>query len=445
MAILRVVKERAVGVIWAGAWMWPLIAPVIACVRGQVPHAAWAGVGLVGFIVLYLIVVTNAFDDDRRQRLGPLPRLDVVLLLVLAALGITLFMAYRDEPSGWWNLMLYVAVVGTALLPPKLAAAWTLSVIAVTISWAFVAHGADAPDLGGLAQIVFSTLMAGALVQVIKAMQRYNRILRDTRAELAQNAVAQERLRFARDLHDLLGHTMSLIVVKAEVVRRLVEREPALAAEAAADIEAIGRRALTEVREAVNGYRAPEFPVELDSVRTALASAGISVRVRHDGPPVPPAASQVFGWVIREAATNVIRHSGAKACDITVDVDREAATVEIIDTGHGHRLVAGPGDTATRKGVGLVGLRERVVAAGGTLTTGNAPRGGFRVTAAMPATGVPTGGSAQCDPPVLAVHDDVGRGAVELSVPAMAEPPSAEATESDAAAAETLSASAGHS
>ena len=369
MAIPRVVKERATGVIWAGAWMWPLIAPAIACLRSEVPHAVWAGVGLVTFMVLYLIVVTNAFDEDRRRRLGTLPRLDVVLLLVLAALGITLFIAYRNEPSGWWNLMLYVAVVGTALLSPKLAAAWTLGVVAVTISWAFVAHGTDAPDVGGLAQIVFGTLMAGALVQVIKAMQRYNRILRDTRAELAQNAVAQERLRFARDLHDLLGHTMSLIVVKAEVVRRLVDREPALAAEAAADIEAIGRRALTEVREAVNGYRAPEFTVELDSVRTALASAGISVRVRHDGPPVPPAASQVLGWVIREAATNVIRHSGAKVCEVTVSVDRTATRVEIRDTGHGHRLVTGPGDTA-RHGVGLVGLRERVIAAGGTLTTG---------------------------------------------------------------------------
>lgn len=440
MAIPRIVKERIIGVIWAGAWMWPLIAPIVACLRGQVPHAVWAGIGLVTFMVVYLIVVTNAFDEDRRQRLGSLPRFDVVLLLVLAALGIALFIAYRDEPSGWWNLMLYVAVVGTALLPPKVAAAWTLSVVAVTISWAFVGHGADAPDLGGLAQIVFGTLMAGALVQVIKAMQRYNRILRDTRAELAQNAVAQERLRFARDLHDLLGHTMSLIVVKAEVVRRLVEREPALAAEAAADIETIGRRALTEVREAVNGYRAPEFPVELDSVRTALASAGISVRVRHDGPPVPPAASQVFGWVIREAATNVIRHSGAKVCEVTVTVDGRAAMVEVRDTGHGHRLVAGPGDTATRNGVGLVGLRERVIAAGGTLTTGNAPRGGFRVIATMPATGASTCVPAPSDPPMWAVRDDVGRGAVELTVPAMAEAPGAEALSAEALNVEALSA-----
>jgi hypothetical protein len=117
MAIPRVVKERATGVIWAGAWMWPLIPPLIASLRGQVSHAVWAGVGLVTFMVLYLIVVTNAFDEDRRQRRGSLPRLDVVLLLVLAALGITLFIAYRDEPSGWWNIMLYVAVVGAALLP----------------------------------------------------------------------------------------------------------------------------------------------------------------------------------------------------------------------------------------------------------------------------------------------------------------------------------------
>ncbi|HZD99597.1 MAG TPA: histidine kinase [Micromonosporaceae bacterium] len=418
MAIPRAVKERATGVIWAGAWMWPLIPPLIASLRSQVPHAVWASVGLIAFMVLYLIVVTNAFDEDRRQRRGGLPRLDVALLLVLAALGMTLFIAYRDEPSGWWNIMLYIAVVGVALLPLRLAAAWTLGVIGVTVSWALVARGADAPDLGGLAQIVFGTLMAGALVQVIKQMQRYIRILRDTRAELAQNAVAQERLRFARDLHDLLGHTMSLIVVKAEVVRRLVEREPALAAEAAADIEAIGRRALTEVREAVNGYRAPEFPVELDSVRTALASAGISVRVRHDGPPVPPAASPVFGWAIREAATNVIRHSGAKACEVTVTVDATSATLEIRDTGRGHRAGPGSGDRAAPVGVGLVGLRERVTAAGGTLTTGNPSHGGFQVVVTMPATATPPC-TAGADPSMWDVHGHAERSDREAAQPAV--------------------------
>ena len=405
MAIPRAVKERATGVIWAGAWMWPLIAPVVACLRSQVPHPVWAGVGIVTFMVLYLIVVTHAFDEDRRRRLGGLPRLDVALLFVLAALGLTLFIAYRNDRSGWWNLMLYVAVVGTALLTPKLAGAWTLTVIGVTIGWALGARGPGAPSGGDLAEIVFGTLMAGALVFVIKQMQRYIRILRDTRAELAQNAVAEERLRFARDLHDLLGHTMSVIVVKAEVVRRLVEREPTLAAEAAADIEKVGRRALTEVREAVNGYRAPEFAVELDGVQTALADAGISVRVRHDGPPVPPAASQVFGWVIREAATNVIRHSGAKVCEVIVTVDRTAATLEVRDTGYGYRHVAPGSDGRTaRTGVGLLGLRERVTAVGGTLTTGNASRGGFRVFVTMPANPAPSC-VAGPDPSMWAVLD----------------------------------------
>lgn len=419
MAIPRAVKERATGVIWAGAWMWPLIAPVIACLRGQVPHPVWAGVGIVTFMVLYLIVVTHAFDEDRRRRLGGLPRLDVALLFVLAALGLTLFIAYRDDPSGWWNLMLYVAVVGAALLPPKLAGSWTLSVIGVTIGWALGARGPGAPGGGDLAEIVFGTLMASALVLVIKQMQRYIRILRDTRAELAQNAVAQERLRFARDLHDLLGHTMSVIVVKAEVVRRLVEREPALAAEAAADIEEIGRRALTEVREAVNGYRAPEFAVELDSVRTALADAGISVRVRHDGPPVPPAASQVFGWVIREAATNVIRHSGAKICEVTVTVDSTAATLEVRDTGYGYRHIAPGSGGGARTGVGLVGLGERVTAAGGTLTSGNASRGGFRVLVTMPAAPAPSC-VAGSDPSMWAVLDNAqhsDRAALRPTVP----------------------------
>jgi hypothetical protein len=131
----------------------------------------------------------------------------------------------------------------------------------------------------------------------------------------------------------------------------------------------------------------------------------------------------VLGWVIREAATNVIRHSGAKVCEVTVSVDRTATRVEIRDTGHGYRLVTGPGDTA-RHGVGLVGLRERVIAAGGTLTTGNAPRGGFRVIATMPvAAGVAatTSDSTANDPPTWAVGDDANPAAVAPSAPAMAD------------------------
>ena len=408
MSLPRAVKDRIGGIIWAGAWLWPLIAPAVGCIEGNVPYPVLGGVGLLAFVVLYLIIVTNAFDEDRLRRRGRLHAVDLVLVGALAAIGLSLFIGYRDDPYGWWNIMLYVAVVGAATFTPKIAGSWTLSVVGVTVSCVLGARGPDGATAGDVAEIAFGTLMASALVFVVKQMLRYIRVLRDTRAELAQNAVAEERLRFARDLHDLLGHTMSVIVVKAEVVRRLVEREPALAAEAAADIEEIGRRALTEVREAVNGYRAPEFAVELDSVRAALADAGISVRVRHDGPQVPPAASQVFGWVIREAATNVIRHSGAKICEVTVTVDSTTATLEVRDTGYGHRHIApGSGDGA-RTGVGLVGLRERVTAAGGTLATGNASRGGFRVLVTMPAIPAPSC-VAGPDPSMWAVLDPAQR------------------------------------
>jgi two-component system sensor histidine kinase DesK len=174
---------------------------------------------------------------------------------------------------------------------------------------------------------------------------------------------------------------MSLIVVKAEVVRRLVERDPALARQAAADIEEIGRRALTEVREAVDGYRAPDFTTTVDTVRAALADSRIALRVRHDGPPLPPATSQTFGWVIREAATNAIRHSHAKAADVTLTVTHVDAVLEFRDDGRGVRGLVG----ASRAGSGLIGLRERVTAAGGTFSVGNVDGGGFRVVATMPA------------------------------------------------------------
>ena len=387
MKVRPQVKERIIGSVWAAAWMWPLISPAIAIAEGRTPHAVWAGIGLAAFVGTYIVVVTNGFDVDRRRgRVLPTGR-DLLLLGIMTAIGITLFATYADAPDDWPGLLLYIGVAGAATFRPAIAGAWTVSVVMVTVSWAI--GDRHAPSGGSAAQLVLGMLMAGALVQVVKQMQRYNQMLRNTRAELARNAVGQERLRFARDLHDLLGHTMSLIVVKAEVVRRLVEQDPDLAREAAADIEAIGRRALGEVRETVDGYRAPDFTTSLDNIRSALADAGIAVRVRQDGPAVPLGVSQLFGWVVREAATNVIRHSDATSTDIAVSVTATEAVLEIRDNGHGRRPVARtigtpPDATGRRGGAGLVGLAERVAAAGGTLTADNARRGGFRVVARVP-------------------------------------------------------------
>jgi len=215
------------------------------------------------------------------------------------------------------------------------------------------------------------------LVSVIRELQ-------ETRQELARAAVDEERLRFARDLHDLLGHTLSVMVIKAQVARKLATRDPGLAAEQAADIERVGRQALTEVRQSVSGYRGRGISRELEQARTALADAGITVTVQQDGPPVPAASDTLLGWVIREGVTNVIGHSGGHHCEIGIRHLDEQAAVEIRDDGNGR-----PAVTLPSGGHGLGGLRERISAAGGKLEAGPRLGGGYRLLALIPVSASP--------------------------------------------------------
>ncbi len=224
--------------------------------------------------------------------------------------------------------------------------------------------------------IVYGTFLSGMVTAAILALAETVRTLRETRQELARAAVDQERLRFSRDLHDLLGHTLSVIVVKSEAARRIAPRDMDAALAQVGDIESIGRQALTEIREAVTGYREASLAAELDRARGALTAAGIEPVVRQSGPPLPPQAAALLGWVVREAVTNVIRHSGAAGCEIELRSSAERARLVITDDGNG------VGSTAP--GSGLTGLTERLAAAGGTLHGGPAAGLGFRVTAELP-------------------------------------------------------------
>jgi two-component system sensor histidine kinase DesK len=218
--------------------------------------------------------------------------------------------------------------------------------------------------------------------------------LRRTREELARSAVDAERLRFARDMHDLLGHTLSVMVVKAQVARKLASRDPAQAAQQAMDIEEIGRGALSEVRQAVAGYRGRGLARELEAARAALADAGVTVEVRQDGPPVPAGADTLLGWVVREGVTNVIRHSGGHQCQIEVHSRDGRVTVTVSDDGGGEPALTGSltGEAAPGGGPsgghGVNGLRERLAAEGGMLEAGPRPGGGFCLTAAVPVLAV---------------------------------------------------------
>jgi two-component system, NarL family, sensor histidine kinase DesK len=211
--------------------------------------------------------------------------------------------------------------------------------------------------------------------------------LRETRAELARMAVADERLRIARDLHDLLGHSLSLITLKAELAGRLLDADPERAAREVADLESVARRSLGEVRAAVTSYRQPRLAAELAAARHMLAAAGMDCQVHAPASiELPPAADALLAWTVREGATNVVRHSGARTVTITVSITADEVTAEIADDG------VGPGWDADRhggehQGSGLSGLTERARAAGAEISSGEGPGGkGFRLLVRIPAT-----------------------------------------------------------
>jgi two-component system sensor histidine kinase DesK len=359
--------RKYVGVIWILIWMWPILGPIIATARGQVHPLQPAMVGLILFVPLYMSVVIASFGD------GPSTRPAIhVLLALLAADGLALAAGYAGQPDGWLMVLMYVGVAGVfALRTPVQTAAWLIGTIGAQVTIGLLGHVSD----GDIGSVAFNSFMSGLLVYVVKQMNLLIAQLRATQAELAQAAVAEERLRFSRDLHDLLGHTLSLVVVKAEVVRRFIARDPVTAEREAGDIETIGRRALVEVREAVTGYRDRTFAEELDGARGALADAGIAVTVQETGGPLSAVAEDLFGWAVREGVTNVIRHSRAQNCEIEVRGEPGRATLEIRDDGP----LAGLGP-----GHGLRGLSERAHAAGGTLVATPIPAGGFRLAASIP-------------------------------------------------------------
>jgi two-component system, NarL family, sensor histidine kinase DesK len=210
--------------------------------------------------------------------------------------------------------------------------------------------------------------------------------LRETRAELARMAVADERLRIARDLHDLLGHSLSLITLKAELAGRLLDADPERAAQEVADVERVARRSLGEVRAAVTSYRQPRLAAELAAARHMLAAAGMDCHV--DAPAsleLPPATDALLAWTVREGATNVVRHSGARSVTITISVAADEVSAEIADDGVGPGLDADP-RPGEHHGSGLSGLTERAIAAGAEISSGEGPNGkGFRLLVRVPA------------------------------------------------------------
>ncbi|MET9075976.1 sensor histidine kinase [Streptomyces sp. NPDC004232] len=335
--------------------------------QGKTPNPLIGGLGLLLFNSLYVYVTFRSFHREKREAVSTRVALAIMVLLTTGlALGY----------GGNWLMFfpLLGLATGATLRGPWLGRTGILlAAYAGAISG--VHEGSDAVN------IAYATFLSSMVTAAILGLSEAVRELRAAREELARRAVEKERMRFSRDLHDLLGHTLSVIVVKSEAARRLAPRDMDAALGQIADIESVGRQALTEIREAVTGYREGSLATELTRARSALSAASIEPQVRQSGVPLAPQTEALLGWVVREAVTNVVRHSDASRCEITVESGAEQARLAVTDNGTG-KPISRPQQGIG--GTGLKGLTERLAAAGGSLTAGPSPRGGFTVTAELP-------------------------------------------------------------
>ncbi|MFJ8631026.1 sensor histidine kinase [Streptomyces sp. NPDC093568] len=337
--------------------------------QGETPDPWIGGLGLLTFNSLYIYVSFRSFVKEKREEASTRVALVLMALVTCALAGVY---------GGNWLLFfpLLGLATGAAVRMPRLrSVGLAVGVLAGAVS---VAHD----GWGGL-DIAYATWISTMVTAAILSLSEAVRQLRAAREELARRAVEEERLRFSRDLHDLLGHTLSVIVVKSEAARRLAAGDLAAAQAQLNDIEAVGRQALTEIREAVTGYRRGSLSTELDRAVSALRAAGIEPVVSRSGPPLVPQTEALLGWVVREAVTNAVRHSGARRCEIVLSGGEERVRLTVTDDGDTH-VSAHPEYSASIGGTGLTGLSERLTTAGGTLTAGPGPRNGFVVTAELP-------------------------------------------------------------
>lgn len=205
--------------------------------------------------------------------------------------------------------------------------------------------------------IVISTLIGSISIQA-RAKEAGDAKLRLAQEEVERLAKLTERERIARDLHDLLGHTLSVVVLKSELAQKLMPRDPARALQEIAEVERISRQGLSDVREAITGYRSSGLPAEIEHVRETLTAAGIDTTIEAQRVQLAPAQESALSLALREAATNVIRHSAATRCHVKFYAQDGSALMEVQDDGKGGEAPFGNG---------LTGMRERIQSLGGAL------------------------------------------------------------------------------
>ncbi|MEJ3659139.1 histidine kinase [Actinomycetes bacterium KLBMP 9759] len=309
------------------------------------------------------------------------PRTDLRSWRVLAAVGLQALLIC--VPQIWYGqafLGLPGFLAGTALLVFRPVVAWPL--LGTVVVLAGVARWSDAENLPSTVYTVVQTVLLAIVIYGLSRLRRLAGELRDTRTALADAAVTGERLRFAAEVRELVGRRISAITVVTELARRRLDTATDEVRAQLGQVLELSRGALADVRTVASTYRELPLDRELGAVRSTLSAAGVSVTVRRDRTAVPSPVGTLLATVLREAATNVLRHSRAQRCDIVLAGEGDRV---VLDVGNdGVAAVAGPGGGA------LDALSRRAAAVGGTLDAGPDGPGRFRVRVELPLRVEPT-------------------------------------------------------
>ena len=293
--------------------------------------------------------------------------------LVASTVILGLAAAAAPTPVGAGGIIVFAFIMAGACFPWR-TALWVIFGLSVLQAVAQLIRFED-PSLE-VSSLLNSILVGGVGIGARLLWTAYSELI-VAREEIARLAVSEERLRFARDVHDLLGQSLATIVLKTELIGRQL---PPSADESLRheldDVARVGRKSLTDLREAVAGYRRTTLPSEVSSARSALRAAGISFAVEDRAGTLAAEQDSVLAWCLREAVTNVVKHSGAKRCDVAISRDNGLVRMLVEDDGRGATTLTG--------GSGLEGMRERVVLAGGTFEVANGGGKGIKLEVAIP-------------------------------------------------------------
>jgi two-component system sensor histidine kinase DesK len=370
--------------LYAYFWFVCLVFPIFSLI--QTPPSGFRFFitisGIIVFVSTYFWVMwPHPLSNRARTRL----KLQSALALVMGLTALVLFLSITNGSTFLW-LFIGVSAIAGMTLSFRNASIAVMGLTLLTVA-ANVGLDKSITSANWLQIIPLALLVRGLGLDMIGFVRLSDalRELQSAREELAHQAVTEERLRMARDLHDLLGHSLSLITLKSELAGRLLEKDPRAATQQVHELERVARRALREVREAVDGYRQRTVRGELDGARQILEAAGIEYTIEYKPQSLPPDIDVVLAWIVREAVTNVIRHSRARHCLIRIVSNPSHLHVEIRNDGS-------PRTESSRAegGSGLSGLAERLAKVGGTIEAGALPvtdGPGFQLKAEIPVGG----------------------------------------------------------